>query len=126
MDIEAVRHYCLSLPMATEGFPFDSVTLVFKVEGKMFALVGLDRPDPSVNLKCDPELAAEWRDQYPDDVFPGWHMNKHHWNTVRLEGNLTVRELKDMIGHSYDSVVKGLPKSRQAGLRRTPSDEDRS
>ncbi|MEY3053369.1 MAG: hypothetical protein RLY31_3154 [Bacteroidota bacterium] len=121
MDIEAVRLYCLSFPMTTEGFPFDETTLVFKVAGKMFALIGLDSPDPTINLKCDPFAALEWRERYPEDVLPGWHMNKRHWNTVRLEGNLTSRQLQDMIGHSYDLVVKGLPKKLQANIRRPDS-----
>jgi predicted DNA-binding protein (MmcQ/YjbR family) len=76
MNIEEIRDYCLAKPGVTEGFPFDEVTLVFKVMNKMFALVGLEKVPPFINLKCDQERAVELREQY-EDIRPGWHMNKN-------------------------------------------------
>ncbi len=116
MNIETFREYCLSKKGATETFPFDEVTLVFKVMDKMFALTGLDSEDFTVNLKCDPERAEELRATYPDDVLPGWHMNKKLWNTVRFEGSLSESLLIDLIDHSYDLVVKGLPNKKREEL----------
>jgi len=85
MDIEQFRTYCLQQKGVTEEFPFDEVTLVMKVMGKMFALTGLDSERFTVNLKCDPDYALELREQY-EEIIPGWHMNKSHWNTVDFEG----------------------------------------
>ncbi|RMG83223.1 MAG: MmcQ/YjbR family DNA-binding protein [Bacteroidetes bacterium] len=116
MDIETFRDYCLAKKGVEETFPFDEVTLVFKVMGKMFALCGLDRDDFSVNLKCDPEWAEELREAHPDDIQPGWHMNKTHWNTVLFEHGLPDDLLRQLIDHSYDLVVKGLPKKKREAL----------
>ncbi len=111
MNIEEFREYCLSKPHTTEGFPFDETTLVFKVAGKMFALTNIDLFE-STNLKCDPEKAEELREQYPDYIFPGYHMNKKHWNTVSVE--LEDKLLVELINHSYELVYKSLPrKTRQ-------------
>jgi predicted DNA-binding protein (MmcQ/YjbR family) len=99
----------LSKPGVTEETPFDEVTLVFKVMGKMFALTALDATDFSVNLKCDPEKAEALREQYPA-VQPGYHMNKRHWNTVAIDGTIPVKVIKQMIDESYALVVAGLPK----------------
>ena len=115
MNIETFREYCLSKPAATEGTPFGPDNIVFKVEGKMFALAALDEVPPAVNLKCDPDLALELRDRY-EQVRPGYHMNKKHWNTVELDGVIPEREIKKMIDHSYDLVVQSLPKARRAKL----------
>jgi predicted DNA-binding protein (MmcQ/YjbR family) len=108
MNPEALRQFCLSLPATTESFPFDEQTLVFKVAGKMFALVDVDQFE-SINLKCEPERAAQLREQY-EAVLPGYHMNKKHWNTVLLNGSLPNKLLKELITHSYQLVVAGLPK----------------
>lgn len=108
MNIEELRDYCLAKPGATEGFPFGEDTLVFKVAGKMFLLVGLNTAN-SFNVKCDPELAVELREQHPE-VQPGYHMNKKLWNTVYMDGNLTNKQLREMIDHSYQQVYNGLPK----------------
>src|SRR6185369_14111262 len=105
MDIEAFREYCLSKSHVTEGMPFGETCLVFKVAGKMFALASLDEVPATVNLKCDPDLALELRDRY-EEVRPGYHMNKKHWNTVELSGSVPARELRKMIDHSYELVVK--------------------
>jgi predicted DNA-binding protein (MmcQ/YjbR family) len=85
---------------------------VFKVGGKMFALAALDEVPTTVNLKCDPDLALELRDRY-EQVTPGYHMNKKHWNTIEIEGGIPDSEVRNMIDHSYDLVAKGL---RKAGI----------
>ena len=109
MDIESFHTYCLSKKGVEETFPFDEVTLVFKVMGKMFALTSLKAEVFRVNLKCDPEKALELREEYPA-IIPGWHMNKKHWNTVYFEEGLEDALLIELIDHSYDLVVKGLKK----------------
>ena len=109
MHIEEFRMYCLHKPMVTEEFPFDETTLGFKVMGKMFALTGLDDSEFKVNLKCDPYRAIELREEY-ESIIPGFHMSKKHWNTVTPEGSLSKEFFKELIDHSYDLVVKGLPK----------------
>ena len=109
MNIEEIRDYCLTKPGVTEGLPFGEDTLVFKVGEKLFLLTSISEAD-SFNVKCDPELAIELREQHPE-VQPGYHMNKRHWNTVHTDGNLTRRQICDMIDHSYELVFKGLPKS---------------
>jgi predicted DNA-binding protein (MmcQ/YjbR family) len=109
MNIESFRNYCLSKKAVEETFPFDEVTLVFKVMGKIFAITGLDAEEFTVNLKCDPDRAVELREQYPEDIQPGWHMSKKHWNTVHFESGLEDAFLKSLTDHSYDLVVKGLP-----------------
>jgi predicted DNA-binding protein (MmcQ/YjbR family) len=114
MDSEAFREYCLSKPNATESTPFGEDNLVFKVGGKMFALLSLDEVPPRVNLKCDPDLALELRDRY-EEVRPGYHMNKRHWNTVVISG-VPEKELREMIDHSYTLVVSGLPRATRARI----------
>ena len=111
MDLEQFREYCLSKPGATEGTPFGPDVLVFKVGGKMFALAALDEVPPTVNLKCDPDLALDLRDRY-EQVRAGYHMNKKHWNTVGIESGIPDIELRKMIDHSYKLVVERLPKSK--------------
>jgi predicted DNA-binding protein (MmcQ/YjbR family) len=111
MDLAQFREYCLSKSGATEGTPFGPDVLVFKVGGKMFALAALDEVPTTVNLKCDPDLALELRDRY-EQVRPGYHMNKKHWNTVEIEGGFPDAELRKMIDHSYDLVARSLPTPR--------------
>ena len=115
MNIETFREYCLSKPGASEGTPFGEDHIVFKVEAKMFALAALDEVPTAVNLKCDPDLALELRDRY-EQVRPGYHMNKKHWNTVELDGVIPEREVRKMIDHSYELVVQSLPKAKRARL----------
>lgn len=103
MDIESLREYCISKKNATESFPFGDDTLVFKTDGKIFALVNLDG-DLSINLKCEPALAIDLREHYPS-VTPGYHMNKKHWNTVMLDGSVPDREIFSWIDHSYKRVA---------------------
>ena len=114
MHIEAFRDYCLAKPGTTDETPFGPETLVLKVGGKIFALTDLDT-FASINLKCDPERAAELREQY-DFVQPGYHMNKRHWNTVQLGTGATDAQLRAWIDHSYALVRASLPKVVQAGL----------
>jgi len=108
MNIEDFREYCIAKPVVTEEFPFDEVTLVFKVANKMFALTSLDK-EFSINLKCDPEYAIELREQYPA-VQPGYHMNKKHWNTVYVDGSIRDELLCEWIDQSYDLIVRSLTK----------------
>ena len=112
MNLETFREYCLAKPGAEETTPFGPDNLVFKVAGKMFALLALDEVPARANLKCDPDRALELRDRY-EEVQPGYHMNKKHWNTVELEGGIPERELKEMIDHSYELVVDSLPKAKR-------------
>ena len=109
MNIEDFRTYCLNKKAVAEDFPFDEDTLVFKVMGKMFALTGLEHQPPRVNLKCNPERAISLREKYDGLIFPGYHMNKKHWNTLEISKlpNILITELID---HSYNLVIKGLPK----------------
>ena len=116
MNIESFREYCLSKTAATEGTPFGEDTIVFKVAGKMFALCSLDEVPPSANLKCDPDLALDLRDRY-EEVQPGYHMNKKHWNTVQLDGAIPGAEIRKMIDHSYALVVESLPKAKRPLVR---------
>jgi predicted DNA-binding protein (MmcQ/YjbR family) len=110
MNIESLREYCLSKNNVTESFPFDDETLVFKVEGKIFALINLEG-ELSLNLKCDPELALELRERY-QAVTPGYHMNKKYWNTVSLDGTIPDKEVFSWIDHSYEQVLKKPKKQR--------------
>ena len=103
MNVEDITEYCLAKAATTSGFPFGTETLVFKVGSKAFCLMGLDREPLSFNVKCDPELALELREQY-SAVLPGYHMNKKHWNTILIDGSLTTKQIKEFIDHSYDLV----------------------
>ncbi len=112
MDLEEFREYCLAKADATEGTPFGPDNIVFKVGGKMFALASLDDIPPRVNLKCEPDRALDLRDRY-EEVQPGYHMNKKHWNTVILAGGIPDRELREMIDHSYELVAPRKSKRRR-------------
>ncbi len=117
MNIEDLREYCISKKGTTEEVPFGPDTLVFKVVGKVFLLVGLDQVDTlSFNVKCDPEYAVELRERYAHTVLPGYHMNKKHWNTVHANRQIDDAELYKLIDHSYALVVQSLPKRSQEGL----------
>ena len=115
MQADAFRDYCLSKKGAMEDTPFGPDNLVFKVGGKMFALLALDEVPPAANLKCDPDLALDLRDRY-EQVRPGYHMNKKHWNTVDVDSGLPEREVTKMIDHSYDLVVQSLPAKVRSAL----------
>ncbi|WP_341216063.1 MmcQ/YjbR family DNA-binding protein [uncultured Wocania sp.] len=119
MNIEQLREYCLSKKGTSEGFPFDENVLVFKVLGKMFVLTGLDsweKGEAAVNLKADPEYSEELRAEY-SSIRPGYHMSKKHWNTLYIdEGELETKLVLELINHSYDMVIKTLPKKLREQL----------
>lgn len=114
MERHDLRAYCLSKRAVIEDFPFGEDVAVYKVEGKVFALLPVDAPI-SISLKCDPTLAGILRETYTA-VTPGWHLNKKHWNTVKVDGSIPDGEILEMIDHSYEQVVKGMPKKVQALL----------
>ena len=113
MNIEAFREYCIAKKGVTEEFPFDEVTLVFKVMNKMFAVAPLERIPSQVNLKCDPERAIALREEYDGIIMPGYHMSKVHWNTLYME-QLPQKLFMELIDHSYDLIVASLPKKVRA------------
>jgi predicted DNA-binding protein (MmcQ/YjbR family) len=115
MNAENFRAHCLTKKGATEGTPFGPDDIVFKVAEKMFALLAFEEVPPRANLKCDPDLALELRDRY-EQVEPGYHMNKKHWNTVVLDGVIPDAEVRRMIDHSYELVVQSLPKMKRKAL----------
>jgi len=117
MNIEEIREYCISKPGTTEGFPFNDTALVFKVMGKMFALLDLSDDKRGLALKCDPELAIELREQYPE-VSTAYHFSKTHWNGINIYGNLSNTQIKEMIDHSYNLVVLSLPRKKQDELKK--------
>ena len=106
MDIEFLRDYILQKPAVTEGFPFGEDVLVFKVNNKLFLLVPLNAQPLQFNAKCNPDEALELREEYPDAVLPGYHMNKKHWNTIVINGMLTNKQLLQMVDNSYNLVAK--------------------
>lgn len=115
MDVDLLRSFCLSLPYSTEDLPFDEHTLVIRVGGKIFAILPLDTGD-SINLKCDPERSVSLRERYPC-IKPGYHMNKKHWNTVEMNGDISDMLLKELVQHSYDLVYSSLPQKVKASLQ---------
>lgn len=114
MNLEQFREYCIQKPHVTEHFPFDNETLVFKVSGKIFALVNVNSFQ-FVNLKCDPERSIELREQY-DAIRPAYHMNKKHWNSVSVYSDLENKLLLELVDHSYNLVFQSLPKKRRDEL----------
>ena len=110
MHLDDVLSLCRAQPEATEDYPFDMDTLVFRVMGKIFALTNEASLPERVTLKCEPGLALELRDQFVG-VEPGYHTNKRHWNTVYLEADVPAEEIESMIDHSYERVVQSLRKS---------------
>ena len=110
MDFKTLREYVLKKKETAQDFPFGPGTLVFKVMGKMFALVGLDEDPLRINLKCEPDHAEVLRAIYPS-VFPGYHMNKRHWNSVILDGSVPDEVILEMIDDSYTLVASGFKKS---------------
>ena len=114
MTPAALRRECLRMPGATEDFPFNPETSVFKVGGKVFAITALEARPLNVSLKCEPGLAEQLRADHPA-ITPGYHLNKRHWNTVVLDGSVPDAMVRDMIEDSYDLIVAKLPKrTRQA------------
>jgi predicted DNA-binding protein (MmcQ/YjbR family) len=110
MTRDDVLGLCAAQPGAVEDYPFGNGVAVFKVGGRMFALVSLEGTPGSVNLKCNPELALDLRSRYAS-VRPGYHQNKRHWNTVELDDSIEDSELRWMIDHSYELVAVSLPRA---------------
>jgi predicted DNA-binding protein (MmcQ/YjbR family) len=113
MNVEEFREYCLLKKGVTEEFPFDDVTLVYKVMGKMFAIVPLERFPSQVNLKCDPERAIELRESYDGIIMPAYHMSKTHWNTLFFE-QVPTKFLVELTEHSYELIVAKFTKKVRA------------
>ena len=122
MDIAIFREYCLSLPQVEETLPFDDDTLVYKVSGRMFAMISISAPDHFA-VKCHPDRAILLRDRYAE-ITPGWHLNKRHWNDVSIVGELSDSFLKAEIRHSYFAVVRNnvTPRERRDMALATAAD----
>ena len=112
MRFDRVRDYLLSLPGAAEDFPFGPEHMVFRVGGKIFAILAYEETPATVNLKCEPSRALELRESFAS-VIPGYHMNKKHWNTIVLDGELSEGQVRELADHSYALVEASLPKSRR-------------
>ena len=115
MNLQNFYEFCLSKKGVTEHFPFDEDTLVFKVGNKMFALSSLsawEKGNPSVNLKCDPEKAEELRADF-EDIMPGYHMSKIHWNTININKSVSDKMILQLINDSYDVIFNSLTKKAQ-------------
>lgn len=119
MDIEQIRDYCLQKPGATEDQAFGPDGLLFRVNGKIFAYLNLERPD-CVTLKCQPDHAIALRDRY-NGVSGAWHWNKRHWNDVRLDADVPDDVILSLVDHSYEEVVRGLPKKTLFRFTEMPS-----
>lgn len=116
MNIEILRQYCLTKPFTTEEFPFDDVSLVFKVMNKMFLLLPLDTP-VSISVKCDPDYAVELREKYIG-IEGAYHFNKKYWNSISLtDDNISDKLIFDLIDHSFDQVVLKLPKFQREQIK---------
>jgi predicted DNA-binding protein (MmcQ/YjbR family) len=112
MNVEEIREYCISKTGVEESFPFDNETLVFKVGGKIFLLMGINANPIQFNVKCEPQKAIDLREKY-SFVLPGYHMNKAHWNTVICDGRATKKHVFEWIDDSYNLIVKSLPKKQR-------------
>lgn len=115
MYIDEFRDYCIAKPGVTEKAPFGPDTLVMKLMDKVFALTSIAEFE-FINLKCDPEKAAELREQY-DGIRPGWHMNKKHWNSVLIDGSVPENLIRELIDHSYELIAASLPKKAKEELK---------
>ncbi len=115
MNIEEYRTFCLSLQEAEEGMPFDKKTLVFTIKGKMFSLTNSIETFELINVKCKPEEAIILRERF-NAVIPGYYMNKKHWNSIKIDGTIPDKQIKDWIKNSYRLVVSTLPKKIQKEL----------
>lgn len=104
MDHKTVEDYLLSLPNTVLEYPFGEDVAVYKASGKMFALIAEKKEPLNLSLKCDPLLAETLREKYVS-IMPGYHLNKKHWNTIILSGELPWEELQPLILHSYQLVT---------------------
>ncbi len=121
MNIESVREYCLTLPLATEDMAFGDDYLLLRVCNRIFACIGLADNTYFV-VKCDPDRAVELRERYPDDVLPAWHWNKKYWNQLRLDGRLSDEVIRELIRHSYSEVAHKLPLKLRRELPALPDE----
>ena len=119
MNLEEIREYCIAKKAVTESLPFNDTALVFKVAGKMFAVLDLSEDQRGITLKCNPELAIELREHYPE-VTGAWHFNKQHWNGVDINGNVPDEQLMEWIDHSYDLIVGSLSSKQREEFNRLP------
>ncbi|MGH3731772.1 MAG: MmcQ/YjbR family DNA-binding protein [Acidimicrobiales bacterium] len=117
MKTKTIATYLMRFPETSEDQPFGPEVDVYKVAGKVFAILSPEGEPPSISLKCDPVVALGLRDEYAA-VTPGYHLNKTHWNTVALDDTVPDRELKKMISHSFEQVVAGLPKTLRVRISR--------
>lgn len=115
MNIEDIREYCISRTGVSETFPFDDETLVFKVMDKMFLLMDINSKPLKISIKCKPEKGIELREMF-DCIQPAYHMNKKHWITILINGDISTKVIKEWILESYNLVVKGLTKGKQKML----------
>ena len=115
MDLSDLSDFVAMLPGSVEEQPFGPQVDVFKVAGRIFAILSTDEGPERISLKCEPTLALDLRDRY-DAVQPGYHLNKQHWNTVLLDGSIGDDEIRAMVRHSYDRVVAGLTRSQRAQI----------
>lgn len=116
MNLEKFRDYCLALPHSTEDFPFGETTLVFRVGGKIFALTDTEAVPFSISLKCDPDRSIDLRERY-EEITPGWHLNKKHWNTIEPSAAVPDSLILDLAHHSYTLVFNSLKKSEREKLK---------
>lgn len=113
---KSLHNYLIALPSVILDYPFGADIHVYKIEGKIFAIYVNDDSVDSINLKCDPIQAQQLRAIF-NEITPGYHMNKKHWNTIDLKGDLPASEIFRLIDHSYHLVVKKLPKATKQRLR---------
>ncbi|MFB5268563.1 MmcQ/YjbR family DNA-binding protein [Paenibacillus enshidis] len=110
-----LESYCLRKKGAVSTYPFGPSAQVFKVGGKMFALLVEENGMPAISLKCDPVIAENLREQNKA-IRPGYHLNKQHWNTVTVDGSIPQSELYAMMDHSYELVLKGMTKAARSAI----------
>ena len=115
MDKKSLIAYCSSKPFATSDFPFDDEVMVFRICGKIFALINIKSADNGISLKCNPELALILREEYKG-ITPGYHLNKKHWNTVDCNSEISDEKIKELIDHSYTVTTKGLTKKQRVEI----------
>jgi predicted DNA-binding protein (MmcQ/YjbR family) len=115
MDKQSLITYCSSKPVVSSDFPFDDEVMVFRICGKIFALINIKLADNSISLKCNPELAVLLREEYKG-ITPGYHLNKKHWNTVDCNSEISDEKIKELIDHSYTVTTKGLTKKQRVEI----------
>ncbi len=115
MDKKSIIAYCSSKPVVSSDFPFDDEVMVFRICGKIFALINIKTADNSISLKCNPELAVLLREEY-NGITPGYHLNKKHWNSIDCNSEISEEKIKELIDHSYTVTTKGLTKKQRVEI----------